>query len=107
MTEDEMVGWHHRLDGHEFEQGPGVGDGQGSLACCSPWGCKESDMTEHTHTGDQYMPPQNVNVVFQNLLLLSYNSHVQLFVTPWNAACQAPLSSTFSWSLLDSCPLSQ
>ena len=46
MTEDEMVGWHHRLDGHEFEQGPGVGNGQGSLACCSPWGCKESDMTE-------------------------------------------------------------
>ena len=46
MTEDEMVGWHHRLDGHEFEQAPGVGDGQGSLACCSPWGHKESDMTE-------------------------------------------------------------
>ena len=37
-TEDEMVGWHHRLDGHEFEQAPGVGDGQGRLACCSPWG---------------------------------------------------------------------
>ena len=46
MTEDEMVGWHHRLDGHELEQTPGVGDGQGSLACCSPWGRKESDMTE-------------------------------------------------------------
>ena len=46
MTEDEMVKWHHRLDGHEFEQAPCVGDGQGSLACCSPWGCKESDMTE-------------------------------------------------------------
>ena len=46
ITEDEMVGWHHRLDGHEFEQAPGVGDGQGSLACCSPWGDKESDMTE-------------------------------------------------------------
>ena len=46
MTEDEMVGWHHRLDGHEFEQAPGVGDGQGSLACCSPWGCKELDMTK-------------------------------------------------------------
>ena len=40
MTEDEMVGWHHRLDGHEFEQAPGVGDGQGSLACCSPRGCR-------------------------------------------------------------------
>ena len=37
MTEDETVGWHHQLDGHEFEQAPGVGDGQGSLVCCSPW----------------------------------------------------------------------
>ena len=46
MTEDEMVEWHHWLNGHEFEQTPGVGDGQGSLACCSPRGCKESDMTE-------------------------------------------------------------
>ena len=46
MTEDEMVGWHHRLDGRESEQAPGVGDGQGSLVCCSPWGRKESDMTE-------------------------------------------------------------
>ena len=45
-TEDEMVGWHHRLDGHKFEQAPGIGDGQGSLACGSPWGHKESDTTE-------------------------------------------------------------
>ena len=41
-----MVGWHHRFDGHEFEQVLRVGDGQGSLACCSPWGCKELDTTE-------------------------------------------------------------
>ena len=41
-----MVGWHHQLDRHEFEQAPRVGDGQGSLLCCSPWGHKESDMTE-------------------------------------------------------------
>ena len=46
MTEDEMVGWHHRLNEQEFEQAQGVGDGQGSLACCSPWGRKESDTTE-------------------------------------------------------------
>ena len=39
-TEDEMVGWHHQLDGHEFEQVLGVGDGQGGLECCSPWDCK-------------------------------------------------------------------
>ena len=44
-TEDEMVWWHQRLDGHEFEQAPGVGDGQGSLACCNSWGHKELDMT--------------------------------------------------------------
>ena len=46
MTEVEMFGWHHRLDGHEFEQALGVGDGQGSLVCYSPWGHKELDMTE-------------------------------------------------------------
>ena len=46
MTEDEMVGWHHQLNEHEFEQAPGNGEGQGSLACCSLWGSKESDMTE-------------------------------------------------------------
>ena len=46
MTADDMVGWHHRLYGPKSEETPGVGDGQGSLACCSPWGCKESDATE-------------------------------------------------------------
>ena len=46
MTEDEMLGWYHRLDGHEFEQAPGVGDGQGRLVCCSPWCHEESDTTE-------------------------------------------------------------
>ena len=46
MTEDEMVGWHHRLNRQESEQALGDGEGQGSLACCSPWGCKEADTTE-------------------------------------------------------------
>ena len=46
MTEDERVGWHHRLDGHEFEQAPGVGDGKRGLACCGPRGCRELDTTE-------------------------------------------------------------
>ena len=51
MTENEMVGWHHRLIGHEFEQVLGVGEGQASLTCCSPWGCKESDTTEQLKVG--------------------------------------------------------
>ena len=46
MTEDEVVGWDHRFDGHEFEQAPQVGDGQEDLPCCYPWGRKESDTTE-------------------------------------------------------------
>ena len=46
MTEDDMVGWHHRLAGHRFGWTPGVGDAQGGLACCSSWDPKESDMTE-------------------------------------------------------------
>ena len=50
MTEDEMVGWHPQLSGHE--QGPGDGEGQGSLACCSPWGLKESDMTEQLNNNN-------------------------------------------------------
>ena len=51
-TEDEMVRWHHQLDRHEFEQAPGIGDGQGRLACCSPCGCKEMDMTERPNWTD-------------------------------------------------------
>jgi len=46
MTEGEMAGWHHRLNGHEFEQTPGDSEERGSLVCCSPWGCRELDMTE-------------------------------------------------------------
>ena len=53
MAEDEMVGWHHWLNGCEFEQALGNGEGWGNLECCSPWGCKESDMTERLQ--QQYM----------------------------------------------------
>ena len=56
-TEDEMVGWHHWLDGPEFEEARGVGDGQGSLVCCSPWGRKESDMTERLNWTDTHPEP--------------------------------------------------
>ena len=52
MTEDEIVGWHHQLNGHEFEQAPGLGDRQGGLACCSPWGCRESHRTERLNLAE-------------------------------------------------------
>ena len=57
MTEDEMVGWRHQFSGHEFEQAAGDGEVQGSLACCSPWGCRESDMTQqlNNNTSKQRM----------------------------------------------------
>ena len=61
-TENEMVGWHHRLNGHEVEQAPGVGEGQGSLVCCSPWGCKESNTTERLNN--------NVFSIHRSFLLL-------------------------------------
>ena len=51
-----MAGWHHRLDGHEFEQAPGVGDGQGGLACCGPWGHKESDTTQLLNDKKRNLP---------------------------------------------------
>ena len=56
MAEDEIVGWHHQFDGHEFEQAPGIGNGQGSLVCCSPWGHKESDTTEQLNNNDMLYP---------------------------------------------------
>ena len=55
MTEDEMVIWHHQLDGHQFEQAPRVGDGQGSVACCSPRDRKESDRTEQLNNNSNYV----------------------------------------------------
>ena len=56
MTEDEMDGWHHRLDGHDFEQALGDDEGQGSQACYSPWGCKESDTTEQLNNKGRESP---------------------------------------------------
>ena len=77
-TEDEMVGWHHWLDGHEFEQTAGVSDGQGSLECCSSWGRKESDRTERLIWTWRW--PKGL------LLLLSCFSRVQLFAILWTEA---------------------
>ena len=62
MTEDEIVGWHHWLDGHEFELAPGVGDGQGGLVSCNPWGRKESDMTEWLNWNELFYLVSWVNV---------------------------------------------
>ena len=56
MTEDEMVGWHHRLNGHEFEQAQGDGEGQASLVCCSPGGRKESDTAEQLNNNSNSVP---------------------------------------------------
>ena len=59
-----MAGRHHQLDGHEFEQAPGMGDGHGSLACCSPWDCKESDTTEATeHAHKDWLQTEKIKTI--------------------------------------------
>ena len=106
-TEDEMAGWHHRLDRREFEWTPGVGHGQGSQACCDSWGRKDSDMTEqlkwtedsvgHITLGVRVLGKHSHwNLQFSLVQLLSL---VQLFVTPWTVSSQASLSITNSWRL--------
>ena len=92
MTEDKVVGWHHRFEGHEFEQAPGVGDGQGSLVCCNPWGHKDSDMTEQLN--------RLTDPVTESEVKVKSLSSVRLFVTPWTVAYQAPPSTGFSRCLL-------
>ena len=62
-TEDEMIGWHHQFNGHEFEQVRGVGDGQGGLVCCDPWGHKELDTTERLNS-TELMGPDAMILVF-------------------------------------------
>ena len=65
VTEDEMVGWYHQLNGHEFEQALGDGEGQGHLACCSPWGCKKSDTTERLNNSDNDTTIHLFNIDFK------------------------------------------
>ena len=74
MTEDEMVGWHHRLNGHEFGWTPGVGDGQGGLACCGSWGHKESDTTERLNWTNWVKEISNNKDIFY-----SFSSHSKSF----------------------------
>ena len=88
-TEDEMAGWHHRLNGHEFEQTAGDSEGQKSLVYCNPWGRKELDTTSVVRTTAVIWTGQFSSV--QSL------SRVQLFETPWIAARQASLSITNPW----------
>ena len=78
----QMVGWHHQLDGHESEQAPGVGDGQGSLACCSPWGHKESDMTERLNWTEPEILEKEKCRDIKNLSSDQLLGHLQLLVTP-------------------------
>ena len=97
-----MIGWHHRLNGHEFEQTPGDSEGQGSLACCSPWGCKELDTTVRLNNNsvscliDNETPTRWKKLImignFQNLLKTLYD--------PMKCSCQASLSFNISGSLL-------
>ena len=85
-TEDETVGWHHQLNGHEFGQALTVVDG--SLACCSPWGCRESDMTEQVNW--------TISFISGNACMLNHFIHVWICATPWTVLCQAPLSMGLS-----------
>ena len=71
-TEDEMVGWHHQLNGYEFELAPGVGNGQGGLVCCNPWGRKELDTTEQLNWTESTSREMMNKNVYLYLLLLHY-----------------------------------
>ena len=107
MTEDEMVGWYHRLNGHESEQALGVGDGQESLACCSPWGYKESGTTEWLNWTDiinvchichlYYIFIYKYIYIYQRVwCMIGCFSHVWLFATLWTIVWQAYLFMVFS-----------
>ena len=72
MTQDEMVGWHRRLNGQEFEQTPGDSEGQGSLACCSPWGCKKSNTTERLN--NNRLAQEKIARKYSNLVIKIFKS---------------------------------
>ena len=81
-TEDEMVGWHHQLDGLEFEQALEVGDGQGSLVCCTPWSHKESDMIDWLNLTVLYSRISLIHSIYNSLHLLTPNSQSILPLYP-------------------------
>ena len=95
-TEDEMVGWHHQLDKHEFEQALGIGDGQGSLACCSLWGCKEQDMTEQLNwTSLRKENHLCLQIIYEKkegiwwIVLMWFCAEVSYLPIPWAAWCKS------------------
>ena len=82
MTEDEMVGWHHRLDGCEFEQGDG--EGQGRLACCRPWDCKESDMTEQLNNNGNTPSSLSLALPGSSFHIMSMHSFSSVLTGPFS-----------------------
>ena len=84
-----MVGWHHRLNRHEFEQAPGYGEGQGSLACCNMWGCKESDMTERLNWTELWI----FCLLFDTVVELFHSTNERLMINSmpklkyWKMVC--------------------
>ena len=94
MTEDEMAGWHHSIDGREFEWTPGVRDGQGGLECCDSWGCKESDMTDRLNWTELcvYVCVCVCMCMCVCVCTHSISQCCLTLATPWTLAYQAPLS---------------
>ena len=99
-AEDEMVGWHHRLNGHEFEQAPGVGDGQGGLACCSPWGPKELDMTDRDNLHN-WTERENLHSSLDGFLLLLLDDWGYYFkLNSWTDILQTIRMICFGWKFV-------
>ena len=78
-TEDEMVGWHHQVNGHEFEQAPGDSEGQESLACCSPWGCKELDTSYPLNKNNKVLLKTSMN----DYILVLFSNNVAPSCSSW------------------------
>ena len=93
-----MVVWHHRIDGHEFEQAPGVGDGQGSLACCSPWGHEESDITEQLNWTEAFSQKHMIPVLPSPNISLKFMVKTSLVVQWWGVSL--PMQVTWVQSLV-------
>ena len=91
MTEDEMVGWHHWLDKHEFGQTLGAGDGQGGLVCCSPWGHKELDTTEQLNWTESLLQVRDEDT-------LTYTHHVFVQLSPLNEVYRDRSSCSLAFS---------